>query len=992
MKYLPPLLAVLLALGLLRSQQPPPASKPLPVKDALAKLTTPDDLTVEPVLSEPAITQPLQLSFDERGRLWVVEYRQYPFPAGLKRLGHDRFWRVVYDKVPPPPPNHFVGKDRISIHEDTNGDGSYDRHSVFVDGLNIASSCAKGRGGVFVLNPPYLLFYPDRNNDDQPDGPPEVLLEGFGMEDTHSVANNLRWGPDGWLYAAQGSTVSGKVKRYGSKDEPVHSMGQQIWRYHPERKIYEIFAEGGGNAFGVEFDEKGRVFSGHNGGDTRGFHYVQGGYYRKGFDKHGPLANPYTFGYLNPMKSPALKRFTHTFVVNESPGLPAKYNGLIFAIDPLASKIVLSERSTDGSTFQTKDIGAALSSTDPWFRPVDLKAGPDGALYVADFYDQHIAHLRHHEGLIDRDHGRVYRLRAKDAKPSKPLDLGKLTSAELVEKLRDPNRTIRQTALRLLGDRRDPGVIASLRNLIHQADGQTALEALWALHQTAGLDALTATFALGHVDPYVRAWAVRLVCDDGKVSPDLLSVLEKLAGSEKNVEVRSQLGCSARRIAGAGGLGIVRALLDRDDDLADPHLPLIYWWAIEAKAVREREAVLSLFEDSAIWRKKLVAGFIAERLMRRYAQASTQADLRSCARLLRLAPEAAHAKALLAGFEAGTSGRALANLPKELIDALAARGGGSLTLRLRQGQPAAIAEALKALREAKAPLKDRVALARLLGELQEKQALPILLGLLDSAKEADLLQATLTALQAFPDEAIATKILARLKTFPPAVREVAGNVLAARSTWGLALLQAIDAGSLDAKTVSPDAVRRLTFHKGARLAPLVKKHFGSVEGATTEAMRAEIERLGKVVRGENADPAVGKKLYGQHCGKCHQLFGEGGQIGPDLTTFRRTDFDLMLLHVVNPSAEIREGFETTVIATEDGRVLQGFLVDRDDQVVILRGADGQTQVIARPKIEEMQVVRRSIMPENVLRELSDSQVRDLFAYLRSSQPLQVPNK
>lgn len=991
MKYLPPVLAVVLAISLARSQQPPTATKPLPVQDALAAFTTPDDLAVEPVLSEPDITQPLQLSFDERGRLWVVEYRQYPFPAGLKRLGHDRFWRVVYDKVPPPPPDHFVGKDRVSIHEDTDGDGTFDKHSVFVEGLNIVSSCAKGRGGVFVLNPPYLLFYPDKNDDDKPDGPPEVLLEGFGLEDTHSVANSLRWGPDGWLYGALGSTVSGKVKRYGTKDEPVHSMGQQIWRYHPERKVYEIFAEGGGNAFGVEFDAKGRVYSGHNGGDTRGFHYVQGGYYRKGFDKHGPLANPYTFGYLNPMKSPNLKRFTHTFVVNDSVGLPAKYQGHLFAIDPLASKVVLSELTSDGSTFQTRDVGDALATTDPWFRPVDLKAGPDGALYVADFYDQHIAHLRHHEGLIDTDHGRVYRLRAKDAKPTKPTDLGKLTSAQLVEKLRDPNRTVRQTALRLLGDRKDAGVVPALRKAVRDADGQAALEALWALHQT-GLDGATAVVALGHADPLVRAWAVRLVCDDGKVSPELLGSLEKLAGGEKDVEVRSQLGCSARRIAGADGLRVVRALLDADADLADPHLPLVYWWAIEAKAATQRDAVLRLFEDSALWRKKLVAGFVAERLMRRYAQAGSQADLRSCARLLRLAPEEAYAKALLAGFEAGTSGRALANLPRELVDALAARGGGSLTLRLRQGQPAAIDEALKTLQEAKAPAKDRAALAGLLGELQEKRAVPVLLGLLDTAKEADLLQAALTALQAFPDEAVATKILGRYKDFAPAVREVAEGVLVARPAWGFALLQAVEAGSIPAKSLSDDAVRRLTFHKDARLATLVKKHFGGVEGATTEAMRAEIDRLAKVVRSERGDPAAGKKLYGQHCGKCHQLFGEGGQIGPDLTTFRRTDIDLMLLHVVNPSAEIREGFETTVIETADGRVLQGFLVDRDDQVVVLRGADGQTQVIAKAKVEEMNVVRRSIMPENALREFGEQQVRDLFAYLRSSQPLQVPDK
>ncbi len=188
---------------------------PLPPGAALATFKVPDDLRLELVLAEPIVRQPVSISFDERGRLWVVQYLQYPYPAGLKMVSHDGVWRAVYDKVPPAPPRHFRGKDKITIHEDSDGDGVFDRHKTFVDGLNIATSVARGRGGVWVLNPPYLLFYPDRNNDDVPDGDPEVHLQGFGLEDTHSVVNSLRWGPDGWLYAAQGSTVTGHVTRPG---------------------------------------------------------------------------------------------------------------------------------------------------------------------------------------------------------------------------------------------------------------------------------------------------------------------------------------------------------------------------------------------------------------------------------------------------------------------------------------------------------------------------------------------------------------------------------------------------------------------------------------------------------------------------------------------------------------------------------------------------------------------------------------------------------
>jgi len=203
---------------------------PLKVADAMKRFKTPDDLVLESVLSEPEIGQPLFLDFDERGRLWVLNYKQYPNPAGLTAISRDKYLRTVYDKTPQPPPNHFPGKDKITIHEDTDGDGKFDKHKTFIDGLSICTSFARGRGGLFVLNPPYLLFYADKNNDDVPDGDPDVLLQGFGFEDSHSVASNMRWGPDGWLYASQGSNVTGLIKRYGTQDEPVHSMGQLIWR------------------------------------------------------------------------------------------------------------------------------------------------------------------------------------------------------------------------------------------------------------------------------------------------------------------------------------------------------------------------------------------------------------------------------------------------------------------------------------------------------------------------------------------------------------------------------------------------------------------------------------------------------------------------------------------------------------------------------------------------------------------------------------------
>ncbi len=516
----------------------------------------------------------------------------------------------------------------------------------------------------------------------------------------------------------------------------------------PRPGRYEIFAEGGGNAFGVEIDSKGRVYSGYNGGDTRGFHYVQGGYYRKGFEKHGNLSNPYTFGYFPPMKHHQVKRFTHTFTIYEGNALPRQYQGKLFGVDPLQNNVVMAEVERDGSTFKTKDIGYAVKTSDPCFRPVDIKQGPDGNLYVCDWYDAMVAHLITAESKADDADGRIYRITSKDAKPFKPADLSKLSSEELVGLLiTSANRWTRQTALRLLGDRFSPlsprgrGVggegeklITLLKNHIKEKTGQPALECLWALNLCGGLDEETALAALHHADPYVRLWTIRLECDKNRVSDRIAARLFALGARETDPEVCSQLACSIRRLPAPITLRVLSQLLRHDAFASDPHLPLLLWWALEAKADSDRNQVLAFFESSDIWRLKLVQDVILERIMRRYAQAGTQKDLITCARLLRLSPLPVGTKKLLAGFEQAYVGRPLVNLPRELIDALAASGGGSLALRLRQGQADAITESLKLVANTKANKAQRLQLIPILSEIREPKAVPVLLEVLESAR------------------------------------------------------------------------------------------------------------------------------------------------------------------------------------------------------------------------------------------------------------------
>lgn len=955
--------------------------------EALDHFQLADGLQVESVLAEPLVQQPVFMNFDERGRLWVSNYLQYPYPAGLKLLGRDKFYRTTFDKVPVAPPHHEPGADRISIHEDTDGDGKYDKHSTFVEGLSITTSFAHGRGGVWVLNPPYLLFYPDRDKDDVPDSDPVVHLSGFGLEDTHSCANSLRFGPDGWLYGCQGSTVSGRVLRHGIDIEPVTSMGQLIWRYHPENRVYEIFAEGGGNAFGLEFDSQGRAYSGHNGGNTRGFHYVQGGYFQKGFSKHGALSNPYAFGYFSWMGHVKVARFTHNFVIYEGASLPSPFHGQLFGIGPLQNHVVLAKLTPDGSTYQTTDVGHAIESDDERFRPVDIKAGPQGAVYVADFYEKYISHRQHHDGQIEKHNGRIYRIQSDSQEPSVPTDFGRLSTRELLARLGDENKWVRQTVVRILGDRLDRSAIPALQTMIRENDGQLAVDSLWGLNASGGFTEDFAIETLDHNNAFVRSWAVRLLSDDRNVSDKVAGQLVKLAVSESEVQVRSQLAASARRLPAKHGLPIVNALVAHAADTDDPHVPLMLWWAIEAKAESDSDAVLALFESDEFWNQAIVKDHLLERTMRRYARAGRRKDLIACATLLDRAPEKQHVVILMKGFEKAFQGRSLTGLPDELVATLARVGGGSETLRLRQKDPLVVQSAIAALNDSKVSEARRREFIDVFGELRLADSIDPLLQVVGTSKKPALVLAALTALQSFDRADIADRILESYGSFTGDNLATAQSTLASRPQWAGKWLQAMVAGRIDPKSVPLDMVWKLQLHKSEQVTNLTKALWGDARGATPVEMRQRIAALTEVITKDSGDPALGKKLFTATCAKCHRLFDSGGQIGPDLTSYKRDDLSRMVLNVANPSAEIREGYETWLIVTESGRTVTGFKVDEDERVIVLRGSDGNNINVSKDSIDESVRQPNSLMPQGLLKGMSDQEIRNLFAYLRSSQPL-----
>jgi len=981
----------------------------LPPAESASKMEPARDFAVELLLHEPLVAQPFHFSFDERGRLWVAQNRQYPYPAGLSMISRDKYYRAHYDKVPPPPPGHDRGADVISIHESTRRDGVFDRHKVFLDGLNMANAAVRGYGGAWVMHTPYLLFYPDADGDDVPDGPPEVRLAGFNFEDTHSIANGLVWGPDGWLYGAQGSTTSCRVTRPGVDppgSPPVSFDGCMVWRYHPRSRAFEIFAEGGGNTFGLEFDAHGRLHSGHNGGNTRGWHFVQGGFYQmQGVDpgKYGPPRNPYAFGELpNLRTSDKVVRFTHFGAFAEGTAMPSRHAGMLFALDPLHNLVTTSARRPRGSTFETADGEPALRSSDPAFRPVYVANAPDGSLFIADMYDFYVAHGQHYQNQIDPTTGRIYRLRGKDAVLETDVDLASKSTDQLVALLAHPNKWHRQTAVRLLGERRDPAAAAPLRRAVGGEAGLGALCALWALHQSAGLDDQTALVALAHPYAPVRAWAARLLGDErgrnrnlgagrhappaGLLAGRLAEALVARARVETDPEVLSQFAATARRLEGPQAMALVAAVLGHDEAVGDPYIPMLCWWVLEAHTPGSNAEVAALVKSPGFWDEPMVFEHVLPRLARRYAVEGKRQDLLLCADLFRAAPSPRHAGQLLKGLEEAFRGRPMTGLPDELLAGIRKAGEAPLHFRVRLGEPDAVAEAVRRIGDPAAKADERLRFARAFGELREPSSVPVLLAAAAGPAPDELRKASLASLSSYDDDAIGAKVAALLPGLSGEVRTAALTLLATRAGWSLRLLDAVQAGRVKARDVPEDVATRLRASEDKAVAELAARVLPLAVPVPAEFQK-RIDEVAAALKGGPGNPYAGEATFTARCANCHKLFFKGGNVGPDLSSYQRDNLGTMLLSIVNPSAEIREGFQYYVVMTQDERLLSGFFVDRDNQVTVLRGLDGENITLRASEIRAIKPAGQSLMPAGLLDGLSEQQLRDFFAFLRITQPI-----
>ncbi len=948
-------------------------------------MTVPDGFEVTLFASEPLVRQPVAMEFDDRGRMWVIQYLQYPNPAGLERVEVDRYSRTIYDRVPEPPPHGPRGADRITILEDTTGDGIADSAKDFVDGLNLATGLAFGHGGLFVLQVPYLLFYPDHDRDDVPDGDPEVLVSGFGMEDAHSVANSLTWGPDGWLYGCQGSTVTARIGEY--------EFQQGVWRYHPLTKKFELFCEGGGNSWGLDFDDDGQLLYSTNLGGYCMLHGVQGAYYWKSFGKHGALHNPHAYGYFDHVPHENFRggHVTVGGILYRGDSFPPQFRGKYIGADLLGHAVYWHDIQRRGSTFQSSHGGELLLANDTWFAPTDLTIGPDGAVYVSDWHDKRTAHPDP-DAEWDRTNGRIFRIAAQGTPRAAILPVADRSSEELLSDLHHSNQWHVQVARRQLAARRDPSVHAPLLDdLLHHEDPHVALRSLWALYTSGGWTRPLAMELLGHPAAGIREWTVRLIGDfpDGFFEPegDLAEKLTEMAQHDPSVRVRMQLACTARRLDPRHAFPLLLALLARDEDRNDPYLPLLLWWGVEQHADSIRQEGLERVISTEAWRQPLVRDVVLPRLVRRYLAEKTEPGDMASAAILNSAP-GDQVRSLWNAADVGM-GSYRSEVASELVDHFQQhwdeRTEDVLLIRLlsRVGFEAAQHRALQLAGDSTTPDALRRAMLQLLGELPTLDGPAPLVQVLEE-READesVRLAALEALARRDTPEVASNLLGVFLTGSPALRQRIASTMLSRRSWGAALLSAVDQGVVEADSLALESVRRVALHEDEQLDALVRKHWGRLSSGTEEELLAEVRRLNNDLRAAGGRFEPGREVFRQRCASCHRLHGEGTEIGPGLDHANRRDRDYLLVSIVDPSAVVRKEYASYTLQMLDGQVLTGLIVEQSADQITLVDNQGNRRAVPSSEVDVIEESPISLMPEDLLRDLAPQQLRDLFQFLQ----------
>jgi putative membrane-bound dehydrogenase-like protein len=936
-------------------------------------MTVPEGFRVELVAGEPDLVNPVAMAFDERGRIWVTESLEYP----RREAG--------------------PGRDRVKVLEDSDGDGKADRFTVFAEGLNIPSGIAVGYGGVWVANAPDILFLRDTDGDGKADRR-EVVVTGFGRADTHELPNSLTWGPDGWLYGWNGVFNPSKITHRGK----TYEFTCAIFRIHPRTRDFELFCEGTSNPWGIAWDLEGSAFASACVIDHL-WHLTETGYYHR---QGGPYP-PFTWkidSIVGHRHQQAAYCGIHFF---DSDAYPPRYRERLFMGNIHGNCVNVDRLERNGSTYVAHDEPDLLAANDAWFMPVAQKTGPDGCLYILDWYDRYHCYqdARRDPAGIDRLKGRLYRVRYQDTPRAAAFDLARETDERLIERLASANVFDRDLAQRLLAERNHPAANARLEALVLGGDAprKARMHALWARLGAGPVETEFLLRLLAHPAPGFRAWGVRAAGNRREVDPAVRDRVVALA-ADPSADVRLQIAIAARKLDDVPALELLLDVLARSD--GDPLIPQIVWQNLHPLLETQATAFVARVDRPALRASTAVAGILpraVERLLGcrdhrpepvvalvtalaartdATAQGATERALEVLAARVQSdeipGPELeslrAGLSAVVQGLMAGPQDR-----PATLAAALLATSRNdpaarATTRRVFEGRDVPADRRLQALR-ALVAARDPAIRKSALGVVADRGAGPV-----------EFRGQVLAALGRIDHPAVATAVLERYPALDAGLKPRAIDLLTQRSAWSLALLDAIDAGRIPAGVLDVNQIRKLQGTRHAGLATRVKARYGTVREGRNPAREEVIAGMRKLLRGRLGDPHAGALVFKKLCAQCHKIYGEGEDVGPDLTQNGRASFDQLVSNVFDSSLVIGSAYQATTVATTDGRVLTGLLAEDSPLRVVLKMQGGKQEVIAREEVEAMKVSPLSLMPDEIEKQLSEQELRDLFSFLTLDRP------
>lgn len=969
----------------LTGQHAPATSAPLSPAEAQKKFTVPAGFEVRLFAAEPDVINPVAMTWDERGRLWVLELYEYPLGAAKGQKP----------------------RDRVKILEDTDGDGKADKVKLFVDGLNLATGLLLGNGGVYIGQAPEFLFFEDTNGDDVADKR-SVLKTGFGLEDRHELLNGFTWGPDGWLYMTHGVFTHSKVKNPDDATDKGVTVDAAVARYHPHTKKFEVFADGTSNPWGVDFDRAGNAFVSACVIDHL-FHMAPGGHYAR---QGGSPANPYGYQLLPSIVDHKHFRAAYAGVnIYQGSQYPAEWLGTVFLGNIHQSAINHDKLTPSGSSFTSSADKDFLVANDGWFRPVSTQTGPDGALWVMDWYDKYPCYQNANadpEG-VDREHGRIWRVvytgGTPDAGvPARPagMDLSKLNSEELVDLLSNPNVWQRRMARRLVSERRNPEAKAPLQKLLgggKMLEGR--LNALWTLHGAELLDDSTLDKYIEDKEPAIRAWVARLTGERQDGSRKAVARLMALAKDDEPV-VRTAVATATRQFvsgnltvdtqppaktANVDPYPILRELLQNPSTTNDLLYAHIVWMAAEPKVAEDPQPLFAILAEKRT-PLSVVSGAVTKRAMRRIVDSRDDQKLNAAVAFLAILEnrnptlvspaldgliEAQKGKPVV---PTAPTGPILAKLSQSKSPGVPEK---AQRLSALWGNAAAAAAALARINDPTSSDEERLRGIQTARQLKEPSSRDALLKIIQTNNKEALVAEALRALGEVGGENLAEPILQRWPAFTPNNRRVAADVLVSRKEWTKALLTAVEKKQVPSTDVSATGVRSLAESSDATIRQRAAKTIGRFRATDSDKLKLIAQKKKAVLAG-SPDMQSGREVAQKTCFVCHKLHGEGADVGPDLTGVGRSTLDALLANVIDPNQVVGKGYENTEIETKDGRTVNGRIVEDTDTRIKLLASGPKEEVIAKSEIAKMRTGELSLMPEG-LEQMPDADFRNMIWYI-----------